>query len=104
VEPPVDDLLNLRQIGWAHWDPIGLRQISGDDWKDGGACADEYDLYLVHAAGMLRGGHPVSRVTDYLVFTETERIGMTQNTSTRSRAEATALAIRDYLDGLTKGD
>lgn len=93
-------LSRLREIGWSHWDPIGLREMSDGDWQDGGACADEYDSYLLQAGGMLRRGEPVSKVVAYLEETETGHIGMTLNKTTRSRAEATVAAISDYLGTL----
>lgn len=96
-------LSRLREIGWSHWDPIGLREISEGDWRGDGACADEYDSYLLQAAGMLRGGEPSSKVVAYLEETETGHIGMTLNKTTRSRAEATVTAISDYLETLPLG-
>jgi len=89
-------LSRLREIGWSLWDPIGLRAVS-DDWQDGGACEDEYDSYLLHAASMLRGGEPASEVVAYMMQTETGHIGLTPNETTRSRAEATVSAISEYL-------
>ena len=74
--------------------------MSDGDWRDGGACADEYDSYLLQAAGMLRRGEPSSKVVAYLEETETGHIGMTLNRTTRSRAEATVAAISDYLETL----
>lgn len=93
-------LSRLREIGWSFWDPIGLREISGSDWKNGGACADEYDSYLMEAAVMLRRGDAPSTVVAYLIDTETGHIGLTPNETTASRAEATVAALSDYLASL----
>jgi len=58
------DMKVLRQIGWDHWDPIGIRQ-----WKDPTsrrAAADEYDSYLLHAAGMVLQNSSLEAVAAYL--------------------------------------
>jgi len=102
-EHPKIKLSRLREIGWSLWDPIGLRGLSDCDWQDGGACADEYDGYLLEAAGRLRRGEPTSEVIAYLVETETGHIGLTLNETTGSRAEATVAAIKDYLETLPLG-
>lgn len=96
-------LSRLREIGWSSWDPIGLRKLSNGEWQDGGACADEYDGYLIEAAGMLRNGKPTASVVAYLEDTETGHIGLTRSATTRSRAEATVAAISDYLATLGPG-
>jgi hypothetical protein len=96
-------LSRLREIGWSLWDPIGLRELSDDDWRDGGPCADEYDGYLLQAAGRLRRGESKSEVIAYLVETETGHIGLSLNETTRSRAEATVTAINAYLETLPPG-
>lgn len=96
-------LSRLREIGWSFWDPIGLRAASDDDWCDGGPCADEYDSYLLQAAGRLRQGEARSEVIAYLVETETGHIGLSLNETTRSRAETTVDAITAYLATLPRG-
>jgi hypothetical protein len=103
VEHPKIKLSSLREIGWSCWDPIGLKEISDGDWRDGGACADEYDGYLLQAAGRLRQGEPAAEVVAYLEETETGHIGMTRNATTHQRAEATVAAVRDYLADLPPG-
>ncbi len=42
-------LLALREIGWNSWDPISLK-------SDREHCEDEYDSYLLVAAGKLING------------------------------------------------
>ena len=64
---------------------------------------DEYDGYLLQAAGRLRRGEPRSEVIAYLVETETGHIGLPLNETTRNRAEATVAAINDYLETLPLG-
>ena len=57
-------LSRLRDIGWSIWDPIGLL-AEGETW-DQKPFADEYDSYLMHAAGQLRRNVPTEEVVDYL--------------------------------------
>jgi hypothetical protein len=103
VEHPKVKLSRLREIGWSLWDPIGLREISGGDWQDGGACADEYDGYLLKVVGKLRQGETHADVAAYLEETEVGHIGLSPNATMRSRAEATVAAISDYLATLPAG-
>ena len=55
--PPKLKLSRLRDIGWSIWDPIGLMG-SEQNWDDEDCrpFADEYDSYLIQAAGQLRRG------------------------------------------------
>lgn len=96
-------LSRLREIGWSLWDPIGLRALGEDDWRDGGACADEYDSYLLQVTGMLRRAEPAAHAAAYLETVETERMGLTRNDTTRARAQATIAAIDAYLASLPAG-
>lgn len=48
------NLSRLREIGWALWDPIDLKNISDGEWREGGACADEYDRYMLQVVTMLQ--------------------------------------------------
>jgi hypothetical protein len=95
-------LSQLREIGWSQWDPIGLSHM-GDDWKDGGPCADEYDSYLLGVVGRLRRGEPSSNAVSYLEDIEIDHMGGGRNLTTHSRAEATVTAIADYLATLPTG-
>ena len=85
-------LSRLRDIGWRCWDPIGLSEIDGG-WENS-AAADEYDSYLMKAAGMVRRNEGDNAAAQYLVWVESEHMGMGIVPSTRSRAEATVAAIR----------
>jgi hypothetical protein len=58
-------LSRLRDIGWSRWDPIRLR---GSEQ----APKDEYDSYLLHAAGRLWDGASEDVVTNYLVSVKAE--------------------------------
>lgn len=96
-------LSRLREIGWSLWDPIGLRELCDDDWQDGGACADEYDGYLLQVVGQLRRGDPLAEAIAYLEDSEVKHIGLTRGPTTVTRAAATVEAIRDYLATIQPG-
>jgi hypothetical protein len=76
----------LREIGWAEWDPIGLLDQRAH-------CEDEYDTYLLAAAGKLVNGAPVEKVADYLAYIESDYMGLSANPSARSRALIVARRI-----------
>lgn len=97
IEQPKIKLSRLREIGWSEWDPIGLSQMGDDHWKDGGACADEYDSYLLQVVGRLKRGEPIEDAVAYLEEIEIVHMGGGRVATTRSRAEATVAAISDYL-------
>jgi hypothetical protein len=66
---PTFKLSRLREIGWSRWDPIGLTGI--ENTPD-----DEYDSYLLQAAGRLWNGASEEEVTDYVVTIEIEYMGL----------------------------
>lgn len=103
IEQPKIKLSRLREIGWSEWDPIGLSQMGDDHWKDGGACADEYDSYLLQVAGRLRRGEALEDTVSYLEEIEMVHMGGGRVATTRSRAEVTVAAIADYLADLPAG-
>ena len=82
LDPPLTpqpkiNLSRLRDIGWAIWDPIGL--IGADqNWSDEDCMpfADEYDTYLLQAAGRLRRGEAATDVARYLATIEVEHMGL----------------------------
>lgn len=84
-------------MGWDRWDPIGLRPVleEGND-----SVADEYDSYLLQAAGRLWNGASRESVADYLVGIEAEHMGLGETATTRARAAAVVDAIGDYMDEL----
>ena len=78
-------LSRLREIGWSVWDPIGLLD-EGVSWESQ-TYADEYDSYLVRAAGMIRRLEPKEDVIDYLVSIVIDYMGMPSHPDVRIRAE-----------------
>ena len=83
-------LSRLREIGWSRWDPIGLGGM--EDAPD-----NEYDSYLLQAAGRLWNGANEEQVTDYLVSIETEHMGLGDASGIRPRARDVAKALSDYV-------
>ena len=65
----------LRDIGWKFWDPIGLLP-QGDCWEQYPEFADEYDDYLMQAAGRFARGETVEEVGDYLYDIASNRMGL----------------------------
>lgn len=92
------DLSRLRDIGWKHWDPIGLAR--GDGAPDE-ACADEYDQYLVHVARMICQGNSKQESTAYLLGIASEHMGL--SVVNAHAAAATTQAIENYLMSLPDG-
>lgn len=88
---PTIQISKLREIGWAFWDPIGLK----DDRQD---CEDEYDSYLLQAAGMIWRHSPRAEVVEYLVDIENNYIGMPDRGS--DAATITVGKIQSYLKTL----
>ena len=86
-------LTRLREIGWKHWNPIGV-----DGLPD-----DEYDSYLLRAAGMIRRGEQRQTIVDYLVSIEIDYIGVGRTDTTLARAEATTAALQRAADLWTDG-
>lgn len=86
-------LSRLREIGWSRWDPIGLAGLEG-------APDDEYDAYLLQAAGRLWDGASEEEVARYLVTVETEHMGLDEAPSARARARDTAAELGSYLSSL----
>lgn len=93
------DIAVLRDIGWEHWDPIGLLDDDGD-WRDEPGFADEYDTYLMQAAARLWRGDSDADVVEYLVGIESEHIGLGIGPDTRPRAVAVVAQIRAYVDSV----
>jgi hypothetical protein len=86
-------LSRLREIGWSLWDPIGLAGAArSEGWPD-----DEYDSYLLQAAGRLWNGASEEGVTDYLVWVETEHMGLGEVPGVRPRAREVVNALGEYL-------
>ena len=90
------ELSRLRQIGWEHWNPIGLaREI---------ACEDEYDSYLLRVVGMLQAGARNELAADYLNTIATENMGLEDRTEAgRLASRRTVEAIAAYIGNLPSG-
>ena len=91
--PPLK-LSALRDIGWRHWDPIGILK-AGETWVEHPA-ADEYDEYLIAVAGGLRRGWTRDRAIKEQLLA-TEDMGLGCGKAATAQAEATVDAIRTYL-------
>ena len=96
---PKFDLHRLREIGWKYWDPIGLRQFAvgplTPKWPE-----DEYDSYLMKAAGDLWNGKSEQHVTNYLTEIETTTLGLADGVDSSGRAAKTAASLKLYLETL----
>lgn len=90
---PKFKLSRLRQIGWNRWDPIGLNDL--DDRPD-----DEYDSYLLQAAGRLWNGATEHEVTDYLVSIEAEYMGLGHGAGVQERAREVVRELAGYVSEL----
>ena len=84
-------LSRLRDIGWRHWDPIGLS--NSDEWEKSSA-GGEYDDYLLRVARMVRQNESDEACAQYLVRVESENLRLGVRADARSRADATISAIR----------
>jgi len=80
IDPPLTPqpklmLSHLRDVGLSIWDPIELMG-SEQNWDDKECLsfANEYDNYLIQAAGQLRRGVTDADVAKYLVQIETEHM------------------------------
>lgn len=82
---------HFREIGWTHWDPLGL---SDTDEACPQGIADEYDTYLMRVAGILINGEGVAAAIDYLTETS-EDLSCTR--ADPAAVERTVHAIRNRL-------
>lgn len=87
---PVFKLSRLRDIGWAHWDPIGLVENRFD-------CDDEYDQYLLQAAAKIWSGLDPYSVQEFLKSIESGHMGLGAGSDASDRACATVEALREYV-------
>jgi hypothetical protein len=95
---PKVQLSRLRDIGFRDWDPIGVL-VAGEPWKDHPA-ADEYDRYLLELVRRLVDGAGEAEAVDFLIWIESDHMGLGAKATTEDRAAATVRSIRAYLDGL----
>lgn len=71
----------------------------GQKWDDDDCqfFADEYDSYLIQAAGQLRRGVPEAEVAVYLTEMEVERMGLRFGSLTRAKSVVAAILADDQL-------
>lgn len=95
IRNPKIDLSRLRDIGWRLWDPIGLMP-DGENWNadENLSFVDEYDTYLMNAAGQVWRGATDAEVVSYLVKVETENMGLDEAPGIHARAESVVKKIR----------
>lgn len=65
----IPKLEKIKQLLWEEWDPIGVSAL--EDWP-----SDEYDVYAMRIFSMLNDGASVEELTEYLLRTETENMGL----------------------------
>lgn len=92
--PPKINLSRLRDIGWSLWDPIGLLK-PGQRWEadENQSFADEYDAYLIEAAGQVRRDLSEADVVNYLVTVEADHMGLGTQPGAYERARSVVAAI-----------
>ena len=83
---------DLRRIADSRWDAVWAVGCKATE-------TDRYDDYLATAAFMLWNGESETKVGDYLVDVEIERLGIDTGSGIRERAQLFARAIRQYLTG-----
>jgi hypothetical protein len=89
---PTFKLSRLRDIGWTEWNPIGLKRDESAE--------DEYDSYLLQAAGRLWNSATEEAVASYLADIEANHMGLGHGFGIKLRALATAKAIHNYIQSL----
>lgn len=89
------DIAALRQIGWDHWDPIGIRRFNDTAWL--GAAADEYDTYLRQAADILLKGATIGEASAYLDKVVSDDMELGESEASRRASLRTAEAISAYM-------
>lgn len=92
VGRPKFELSRLREIDWTEWNPISLNRTESAE--------DEYDAYLLQAAGRLWDGDSEEIVASYLADIEANHMGLGHGFGIKLRALATAKAIREYAESL----
>ena len=91
---PKFKISKLREIGWSEWNPIGLDREKYTE--------DEYDSYLLQAAGRLRTGASTEEVATYLVDVERDHMGLGAGNveAVYDRARKVAEALDGYVSEL----
>lgn len=92
-------LLDLREIGWREWDPLGILRTEKSWVRE--RFADEYDPYLKEAARRIgRDGH-IDDASDYLARVESRVMELADSDGSHARSRATAEAILALMGSLT---
>lgn len=92
ADRPKFKLSRLRDIGWTEWNPIGLNRTE--------TAEDEYDSYLLQAAGRLWNGESEEAVASYLADIEANHMGLGHGFGIKLRALATAKSLQEYAESL----
>lgn len=95
--------LHVHASNLLHFPPSGNRVEPLGPHRSrwlGGHPDDEYDSYLLQAAGRLRDGASMEEVTSYLVSVETEYMGLDEAPEAQLRARETVGALRAYVSEL----
>lgn len=97
---PKISIERLREIGWEHWNPIDLKGIAGliglvAQWPE-----DEYDTYLLKAAGDLWNGKSEEQVAAYLLKVEVKSMGLDDVPGAPQRVARVAREIAQYVGTL----
>lgn len=90
------DLTRLREIGWTHWDPIGLMR-NRDTWI-GQPFENEYDDHLIQVANRIIAGEDDVTLVAYLVVVERDDMHCSSADVAPQRAAATVSAIKKYIE------
>lgn len=93
TDRPKFQLSRLREIGWSLWDPIGLHGLEDQP-------VDEYDSYLMQAAGRLWNGASEEEVATYLVNIESDYMGLGPRSGVDERARRVAQSLNRYVGEL----
>lgn len=93
---PKINISKLRDIGWSLWDPLELLP-EGESWnsEDNLAFADEYDDYLMKAAGKIRNGVAKEEVVGYLLDVENKTLGLKTNADSKKRIQEVVASISE---------
>ncbi len=96
---PAVKLSALRQISWEVWDPIGIRDLVGEDYAEGPA--DEYDSYLMAAFGVAQSGRSAVDIAAYLADIASRDMGLGGSLDGGEAERETARQLIDLAQSLT---
>lgn len=84
----IPKLEKIKRLLWEEWDPIGVAAL--EDWP-----SDEYNSYAMRIFSMLNSGASIDDVTKYLLWAETENMGL----SPSNLHEPVALKAKQLFEG-----